>query len=48
MASPTWRTEFMFFTSTLVFICSVPRGRTEMLASTRMVPFSMLHSEAPA
>ena len=37
----------MFLTSTLVFIWSVPRGRMEMFASTRIVPFSMLHSDEP-
>ena len=39
--------EFMFLTSIFVFIWSVPFGRSEMLASTRMVPLSMLQSELP-
>jgi hypothetical protein len=47
MASPTCRTEFIFLTSTLVFNPVAPRGRIEILASTRMVPLSMLQSEAP-
>jgi len=39
--------EFMFLTSTFVFIRVVPFGRSEMLASTLRVPLSMLHSELP-
>jgi hypothetical protein len=40
--------EFMFLTSTLVFKTELPRSRMEMLASTRIVPLSMLQSELPA
>ena len=47
IARSTERSEFMFLTSTRVPKGSVPRGRSETLASTRIWPFSISASETP-
>ena len=41
-----WENEFMFLISTFVRSVCSPLGRTEMLASMRSEPSSMLQSEA--
>jgi len=41
------RSEFRFLISHLVPITSLPAGRTETLASTRIEPSSIRPSEAP-
>ena len=47
MARSTLRNEFMFLTSTRVPKASVPTGRSDTFASTRIWPFSIAASEAP-
>ncbi len=43
-----WLNEFMFLISQRVRSSSEPAGRTETLASTRRVPFSISASEIPS
>ena len=47
MARSTERNEFMFLTSIRVPKASVPTGRSETLASTRIWPSSIAASVAP-
>ena len=47
IARSTERNEFMFLTSTRVPNASVPTGRSETFASTRIWPFSSAASDAP-
>ena len=47
IARPSERSEFRFLISQRVPKASVPAGRTETLASTRMDPSSIRPSEAP-
>ena len=47
IARSTARIEFMFLTSTRVPKGSVPHGRSDTFASTRICPFSISASETP-